>query len=186
MNTTKIKKFENDFNRYYQRCVIFAKSYTNDSSQAECMAAEAMAILWEKVAEGEQIEFVIPFLFSVIRNKALHYLRRQRVRYRVHENIETDELREIEFRINTLEACDPQALYSEEIQTILHQSLNSLNRQTQQIFMLNRFEGMSYELISQELGISKKTVEYHISKALKYLRTELKDYLPIIHILIGI
>ena len=63
------------FNRYYKRCILFAKSYTCDPVQAESMAAEAMVILWEKMSAGEEVEFVLPFLFSVIRNKALHYLK---------------------------------------------------------------------------------------------------------------
>ena len=171
-NQTDIRFLGDDFNRYYQRCVLFAKSYTYDSAQAECMAAEAMAVLWEKMAAGEQVEFVLPFLFSVIRNKALHYLRR--------------ESREIQFRINTLEACDPHALYAEDVQTILHKSLDALGRQTRRVFMLSRFDGMSNRQIAQELGISEKSVEYHVTKALKQLRTDLKDYLPLIYLFLGI
>ena len=87
------------------------------------MAAEAMAVLWEKMAAGEQVEFVLPFLFSVIRNKALHYLRRESLKYQIHGSIGSDASREIQFRINTLEACDPHALYAEDVQTILHKSL---------------------------------------------------------------
>ncbi len=45
--------------------------------------------------------------------------------------------------------------------------------------MLSRFDGMTYNEIAMELGISEKTVEYHISKALKILRSELGDYLPL-------
>ena len=174
-NQTDIRFLGDDFNRYYQRCVLFAKSYTYDSAQAECMAAEAMAVLWEKMAAGEQVEFVLPFLFSVIRNKALHYLRRESLKYQIHGSVGSDASREIQFRINTLEACDPHALYAEDVQTILHKSLDALGRQTRRVFMLSRFEGMSNRQIAQELGISEKSVEYHVTKALKQLRTDLKD-----------
>ena len=97
-NQIDIRFLGDDFNRYYQRCVLFAKSYTYDSAQAECMAAEAMAVLWEKMAAGEQVEFVLPFLFSVIRNKALHYLRRESLKYQIHGSIGSDASREIQFR----------------------------------------------------------------------------------------
>ena len=154
-NQTDIRFLGDDFNRYYQRCVLFAKSYTYDSAQAECMAAEAMAVLWEKMAAGEQVEFVLPFLFSVIRNKALHYLRRESLKYQIHGSI-------------------------------LHKSLDALGRQTRRVFMLSRFDGMSNRQIAQELGISEKSVEYHVTKALKQLRTDLKDYLPLIYLFLGI
>ena len=52
--------------------------------------------------------------------------------------------------------------------------------------MLSRFDGMTYNEIALELGISEKTVEYHISKALKILRSELGDYLPLVAILFGL
>lgn len=185
-NQTDIRFLGDDFNRYYQRCVLFAKSYTYGSAQAECMAAEAMAVLWEKMAAGEQVEFVLPFLFSVIRNKALHYLRRESLKYQIHGSIGSDASREIQFRINTLEACDPHALYAEDVQTILHKSLDALGRQTRRVFMLSRFDGMSNRQIAQELGISEKSVEYHVTKALKQLRTDLKDYLPLIYLFLGI
>ena len=108
------------------------------------------------MAAGEQVEFVLPFLFSVIRNKALHYLRRESLKYQIHGSIGSDASREIQFRINTLEACDPHALYAEDVQTILHKSLDALGRQTRRVFMLSRFDGMSNRQIAQELGISEK------------------------------
>ena len=45
---------------------------------------------------------------------------------------------------------------------------------------------MSNRQIAQELGISEKSVEYHVTKALKQLRTDLKDYLPLIYLFLGI
>lgn len=185
-NQTDIKLFNGDFKRYYQRCVLFAKSYTHDTAQAECMAAEAMALLWEKRAAGECIEQVLPYLFSVIRNKALHFLRRESLRYQIHGTMESDTSREIRSRIDTLEACDPHALYAEDVQTILHRSLESLGTQTRRVFMLSRFEGLSNRQIAQELGISEKSVEYHMTRALRQLRIDLKDYLPLVALLLGL
>ena len=43
---------------------------------------------------------------------------------------------------------------------------------------MNRYEGKSYQTIAQEMGLSVKSVEYHISNALEALRKNLKDYLP--------
>lgn len=51
------------------------------------------------------------------------------------------------------------------------------------IFEKNRFEGKKYTEIAEEQQISVKTVEAHISKALKILRVELKDYLPFLILL---
>ena len=61
-----------------------------------------------------------------------------------------------------------------------------MSEQTSSIFKLSRFEGKSNAQIAALLGVTEKTVEYHITKALKLLRTNLKDYLPLISILLGL
>ena len=55
-----------------------------------------------------------------------------------------------------------------------------MNPQTRSVFLLSRYDGMSNKDIAVQLGIAPKTVEYHISKALKLLRQQLKDYLPLL------
>lgn len=174
------------YDRYWWRCVLFAKSYTCDQSQAESMAAEAMSILWQRRAAGEQIDMTLPFLFSVIRNKALHFLRHESVRVRAHGEMSEDAVRELQFRIDTLEACDPHSLYAGDVQKILRETLDSLGKKTGRVFALSRFEGKTNREISEGLGITEKAVEYHMTKALKALRIALKDYLPVIAVIIGI
>ncbi len=178
--------FNADFERYYQRCVMFAKSYTHDTAQAECMAAEAISLLWEKASAGEKVELPLPYLFSIIRNKALHYLRRKGLEHQLMSSMENTAMRELKFRIDTLESCDPHALYAEDVQKILHRSLDELSAQSRDVFALSRFEGKTNREIALELGISEKAVEYHITKTLKKLREDLKDYLPLIAILLNL
>ena len=177
---------DESYDRYWWRCVLFAKSYTCDQSQAESMAAEALSIFWQRKASGEEIDMPLPFLFSVIRNKALHFLRHESIKLRAHEEISDDAARELQFRIDTLEACDPHSLYADDVQMILRRTLDSLGEKTDKVFILSRFEGMSNKDISSELGITEKAVEYHITKALKALRIALKDYLPLISIFLGL
>lgn len=183
----KVRSISDDvYDRYWWRCVLFAKSYTCDQSQAESMAAEAMSILWQRRAAGEQIDMTLPFLFSVIRNKALHFLRHESVRVRAHGEMSEDAVRELQFRIDTLEACDPHSLYAGDVQKILRETLDSLGKKTGRVFALSRFEGKTNREISEGLGITEKAVEYHMTKALKALRIALKDYLPVIAVIIGI
>lgn len=179
-----LKEFNELHARYYRQCAMFAKSYVCDMMQAEDIVSEAMVVLWEHMSEDKPINNVLSFLFSVIRHKVLHFLRHESLKIQVHDHIEGDILRELQFRISTLEACNPQLLYSQEVQDILKQSLEQMNKQTRRAFYLSRFQGMSNKEISQELGITVKGVDYHISKALKQLRVDLKDYLPLLSILL--
>ena len=67
-----------------------------------------------------------------------------------------------------------------DIQEIIDDTLKHLGERTETIFRLSRFEGLTNREIAAELGISEKTVEYHMSKALKELRVSLEDYLPML------
>lgn len=178
--------FEDNYSRYYRRCILFAKSYVFDSHTAESLAADAMSVYWERKAAGEEIEMVLPFLFSVIRNKALQYLRHESVRLRAEGEMSSSIQCELQFRIDSLESCDPHTLFAGDVQKILDSTLKALGDKTDRIFCLSRFQGMSNKEIAEKLGITEKAVEYHITKALKALRVSLKDYLPLVGILLGI
>ncbi|WP_270616695.1 sigma-70 family RNA polymerase sigma factor, partial [Parabacteroides distasonis] len=73
--------------------------------------------------------------------------------------------------------------FSHEIQTIIHNTLQSLPEQTRRIFEMSRFENKTVKEIAEETNITAKGVEYHITKALKVLRINLKDYLPLFYFL---
>jgi RNA polymerase sigma-70 factor (ECF subfamily) len=66
-----------------------------------------------------------------------------------------------------------------ELEEKLRQAMNALPQQCRTIFQLSRFEGLKYQEIADQLGISIKTVENQMGKALKQLRVKLIDYLPI-------
>ena len=81
-------------------------------------------------------------------------------------------------RISSLEACEPETLFSNEVQELVNQALAKLPEKSRHIFIMSRYEGKKYQTIASETNLSVKSVEFHISKALDLLRKELKDYLP--------
>ena len=85
---------------------------------------------------------------------------------------------ELTMRITSLEACEPETLLRNEVQKLIDKALKQMPEKTRNIFVMNRYEWKSYQDIAQETGLSIKSIEYHISKALKVLRHELKDYMP--------
>lgn len=185
MATMNIDEFavfssSDEYRRCCRQCVMFAKSYTYDTAQAECMAEEAMVILWKRMQKGERIERLMPFLFTTVRNLALNYLKHKQADIRAREGMGSDHDREIQLRLCSLNECNPSKLYQADIQEIIDDTLKHLGERTETIFRLSRFEGITNREIAAELGISEKTVEYHMSKALKELRVSLEDYLPML------
>lgn len=93
------------------------------------------------------------------------------------ETVSFSEIQELNYRINALHECDPDLIFSKEIQQIIDTSLNQLSVQTKQIFIMSRYENYSNKEIARELNMTVKNVEYHISKSLNLLRENLKDFL---------
>jgi RNA polymerase sigma-70 factor (ECF subfamily) len=86
---------------------------------------------------------------------------------------------ELNTRISTLQACNPEELFSVEIQQIVDETLNMLPERTRIIFTMSRYQNKSHKEIAQEFEITTKGVEFHIDKALKTLRISLKDYFSV-------
>ena len=118
-------------------------------------------------------------MFTILRNKAYNYLKHEAVRRSAIENLQDIKSYELSVRISSLEACNPDKIFMQDISRIVEETLCQLPQQTRMIFQMSRNEGKSNMEIASEISISEKTVEYHITKSLKALRLSLKDYLPI-------
>ncbi len=165
------------YTSYYKKAFSFAKSYVHDEAVAEDIASEALIALWEKT-KVESAEQVAPLLLTILKNKALDWLKHEQVKQAAFDSLADWQGRELSLRISALEACSPVDIFSAEIGHILHHTLSQLPEPTRRAFILSRYEDKSNREIAEALGISVKGVEYHISKALKVLRVALKDYLP--------
>ena len=91
---------------------------------------------------------------------------------------------EIATRIQTLEDDSYDSIFLEDVQRILRQALAKLPDQTREIFVLNRLKNKSRKEIAGILGVSQQKVDYHINKAINLLSHELKDYLPLMILLL--
>ena len=112
------------------------------------------------------------FLVTSVRNNCIDYLRKQEL-----------ELAWKQWKISKGDEPSGDIYSIVELRTMLAEALDKLPENTRLIFEKNRFEGKKYTEIAEEQQISVKTVEAHISKALKILRVELKDYLPFLILL---
>ncbi len=70
-----------------------------------------------------------------------------------------------------------QGFLQGELQEQVRRAVDTLPPRCRAVFQLSRFEGMSYQEIADEMGISKKTVEHQMGKALRVMREALKPYL---------
>ena len=161
--------FNDIYTSYYKKSFFFAKSYVHNDLAAEDIASEALIKLWEKLkAEPVEEKYILPLLLTILKNKALDYLKHEEVKRSAFEVMADWQQQELSIRMSALEK-------------IISATLSTLSEQTRRAFILSRFENKSNKEIAEEMEISIKGVEYHISKALKVLRVTLKDYLPLFY-----
>ena len=174
--------FSKLYTEYYKRAFLFAKSYVRDEMAAEDIASDALMRLWDAL-KAETVERPLALLTFILRNQSLNYLKHEAIHHEAMEQISEKRIRDVHYRIASLEACNPEEIFSSEITEILRKTLASLPEQTRRIFILSRFEQKSVKEISELMHLAPKSVEYHITKSLKALRVALKDYLPIFYLL---
>ncbi|MDR2389284.1 MAG: RNA polymerase sigma-70 factor [Tannerellaceae bacterium] len=176
MNHSSGVTFRTIYERLYRKAFVFAKSYTHNDWIAEDIAAEALVRLWEQTRVKE-IENPEAFLFAVLRNKALDFLKHEIIKEEALSRLASRQAEDLQLRISMLEACNPAEVFETEIQKILAETLARFPGQTRRIFEMSQFGDKSNKEIARELGLSSKSIEYHITKALKILRIALRDYL---------
>ena len=173
---TGFSKFNDIYSSYYNKSFVYVKSYVHDEMVAEDIVTDSLLQLWEEM-KTRLVDPVAPFLFTILKNRSIDYLRHETLKQKTHDNIRDMLNREMEIRLHSLEASDPDVIFSSEIKEILEKTLESLPKKTKEIFLMSRFGNKSHKEIAEEFGISVKGVEYHIANAIKILRLGLKDYL---------
>ncbi|HCC52880.1 MAG TPA: RNA polymerase sigma-70 factor [Porphyromonadaceae bacterium] len=176
---SELHEFTQLFNDYRGRFIHFAYTYVGDEMVAEDITLESLMSYWENRFSLEPGSNIPAYILTIIRNKCLNYLHHLRIRQNAEEYLQMMDKWELDLHISSLKAFDPSHVFSEEIERIVDDTLNRLPEQTRLIFMKSRYENLSHKDISAQLGISTKSVEFHITKALKALRISLKDYFPI-------
>ena len=155
----------------------FANSYCRNEFVAGNIVQDTFMGLWEN-RENLEPEINLPaYLLTIVKNKALNHLNRLNIGAKVKEKVQSQALRELELRCSLLIACNPEEMFHSEVMKIIHETLDSLPNQCRKVIIKSRFDGLSQKEIASELNISLKAVEFHITKALKLLRKNLKDYL---------
>ncbi|MDD4515315.1 RNA polymerase sigma-70 factor [Massilibacteroides sp.] len=172
--------FNKLFNEYKERFTRFANTYVRDISVAEDFTNDSFLYYWENRATIDTQSNPPAYILTTLKHKCLNYLQSVQIRQDVSEKLRLHAEWELQTRITSLEACEPYQLFTEEIQNIVNESLRNLPEKTRKIFLLSRKENYSHKEIAEKVGLSTKSVEFHINKTLKVLRENLKDYLPVL------
>lgn len=165
--------FERFFKTYYESLQAYAYVMLQDEIVAEEMVQQVFYKLWEKKSLLNIHTSVKAFLYRSVYNECLNYLKHQKHKL-AHEN------HSLYIAAQTYQERTDDPLALNELQSRLQRAINELPEQCRNIFYMNRMEELKYREIADQLGLSIKTVEAQISKALKILRKKLVDFIPAI------
>ena len=157
------------FTYYYADLVNFAYTFTKDRDVSEEIIQEIFLKLWENRGSIQINTSVKSFLLRSVQNRCIDWIRHLDIHDKYRNSVMAAPL--------LVENDTDRYMLHAELQSSLKKALEILPEEISTVFIMNRFEGLTYQEISQKQGISVRTVEVRIGKALHFLRDKLKDYL---------
>lgn len=164
------------FRNYYRRLCTYTNTILNDPDESEEIVQQVFVQMWEKRETMQINTSVQSYLFRAVRNNSLNRIK--------HEKVRRQYVDEVTSLANDSEPASGMTFHN-ELQSQIMKAIESLPEQCRLIFKLSRFEELKYAEIADQLGISVKTVENQMGKALRMMRESLKDYLVIISIFLS-
>jgi RNA polymerase sigma-70 factor, ECF subfamily len=171
------------FRLLYPRLKGYCKLFVTNENEVEDLIQECFITLWEKRETIDVQKRLESFLFVIIRNKCLNFLKNKRLD---SENISLDNLQIAELQyLYQLDLAEKEEKSLEEllIQTF-QESVNKLPPKMRDVFVKCKLEGKKQKDVAEELGISIKMVEKQIAKAKKQIREQLLKKYPAMVVLI--
>ncbi len=152
------------FTAYYDKLCRFACTCSLTHEQAEEIVSDVFFNLWKNRARLDVHTNFQSYLYRAVRNAALA-VKKSPLRADVSQ---------------AEQVADPMqpvlVIEYEELKQYLDRIVNALPERCRQVFVMSRYESMKYREISAVLGISEKTIEHHIVKALDVIRESMKRY----------
>ena len=167
--------FEQMFRAYYEPLCRYASTLLKDSDEAEEVTQGLFLSIWEKRTELEITLSLKAYLYRAVHNHCLNRIKHQGVR-------ETHRAYSLHFQTDSHDAV-AEAIYGSELESRIERAVSKLPEQCQVVFRMSRFEELKYQEIADQLGLSIKTIENQIGKALRIMRKELADYLPVVFLI---
>ena len=161
--------YEQLFDNIYEPLCRYAYSILRDMDEAEDVVQKTFCKLWDQRKTLVIQSSINSYLYRIVHNESLNVVHQQ-INHKEHN-----------FKyysgINDTDDSVSDHVAVSELQQAISDALATLPPQCRRVFEMSRMEQLSYSEIAKQLNISTNTVENHISKALKLLRTELKDFL---------
>ena len=155
------------FQYYYPRLYHFSKSILKIENEIDDTLQDVFVKIWLNRHKISSAETFNSYIFTITKNEVLNLIRSN---LRDHSFKEELFLRSVAEEYQT-----PNSVEFNEIKAGIDKIVESLPEKRKQVFILSRTEGLSNKEIAQQMNISEKTVEDHVTHAIKHLKKTMKD-----------
>ena len=167
--------FERSFKEHFKNLHAYAVSILKDEDDAEEMVQNVFYKLWEKKERIEGLQSVAAYLYRAVHNECMNFVKHEKVKKGYHAHA---------VHVGSISQQEQDSANRKELESKVRAALQELPEQCRTIFQLSRFEELKYREIADKLGLSVKTVENQMGKALKIMRTKLADYISVVWLLL--
>jgi len=162
--------FNTLFRKYSNRLYYFAFGYLKSEVESEEVVQEVFTKIWEKRSEIKQElsfkSYLFTIAFNIIRK---HFRTKAYLSEYLKSGISSDQ-----------DMQTSEKITFNSLRSYISELIDKMPERRKEIFLKSRFEGLSIKEIAEELKISHKTVENHLTSALKFIRTNLnRESIPV-------
>lgn len=171
------KNFRLIVEHWYTRLFNFANGYLNNPENTKEVLQDVFLKLWDTRQKLLANTNLNAYLFTLTRNRCIDLIRREKLMLQFRTDRQ-EEYRRLSENFEALSDPILDNLFAMEIQAEINRTISELPEQCQKVFVLSRMKGMNNREISQTMVLSEKTIESHLTKALKTIRLALERKFP--------
>ena len=179
------QEFGQLFMRYRDNFIAVARSYVRDEVVAEDIVAESFTNFWDSRSRIDIRTIPEAYILHMVKNRCLNYLRDKANWLRIRQQMHEDSYKAIMAEIGVLGKDETGLIFQSDIAAIFNKLLATVPDSTRDIFLASRFGNLTYNEIADKYGISPRKVKREIQRVLGIMRISLKDYLPVMVILLS-
>jgi len=150
------------YKEYFNALCSYAKNYFADSEEVKNVVQDVIMSLWENRTEAIRIKSLRSYLFKSVHYQCLNHIKHRKVIEKFNG--------EAAYNLKMIALETEDVIESNEQIKEIMDAIEQLPNQTKLVFKMKRFDEMSYKEIAEKLGISDRTVDTHMTKAMRKLK----------------